>query len=222
MTINDRCWYKDVCDHTCTAGCVRYNTMLSLLQQSNIPQNRWDPMQLVAFNKDVQAFTELQSIKKDIVSFVARGENLYIYSDNCGNGKTSWSIKMMLAFFDKIWNKSGFSCKALFISIPTFLYKHKQNINRPDKEFENILDRLNDVPLVVWDDIGSTKLSEYDHQLLLNYVDDRINQGLSNIFTGNCNRRSCEDNIGMRLTSRIFGGISIELKEQDKRGVDIG
>src|SRR5574344_1121260 len=41
---------------------------------------------------------------------------LMVYSTNCGNGKTSWSLRLVQAYFNKIWPKASLTCKALFIN----------------------------------------------------------------------------------------------------------
>jgi DNA replication protein DnaC len=72
--------------------------------------------------------------------------------------------------------------------------------------------------LVIWDDIGSTGMSNYDLSQLLMYIDQRILSGKSNIFTGNLMYSDLEKSLGSRLASRIWNTSSIaELKGKDKR-----
>ena len=64
---------------------------------------------------------------------------------------------------------------------------------------------LTDIDLVVWDDIASTDVSAYDYSQLLMYIDNRLLNGLSNIFTGNyADRGRLEKRVGMKLASRIW------------------
>lgn len=101
------------------------------------------------------------------------GENLYIYSQNFGNGKTTWAIKIMQNYFNKIWLGNGFKERGLFIHIPTFLTKFKEVINKKDEEFEEMKKQLIEVDLVIWDDIATGKLTDYDYTNLLTYIDQR-------------------------------------------------
>ena len=64
----------------------------------------------------------------------------------------------------------------------------------------------------------SNRLHVFLHQILFQYIDDRICSGKANIFTGNHNREECVTTIGDRLTSRIFSEYAIEFVEGDKRG----
>ena len=215
----DRCWYKRICTENCTENCIRYKLMYSLFKQSNLPEALWDYKSLTCEDKDYRAFKELQTKSDAILNFIANGNNLYIYSENCGNGKTTWAIRLMYSYFDKIWHKSCFDCKALFVSVPKFLYNCKRSISQDVKGFEELCNLISEVDLVIWDDIGEMKASDYEHQILFQYIDDRINSKKSNIYTSNKNKEQLEDVLGVRLASRIYNcSECIEFVEEDKRG----
>ena len=214
----DICWYKNVCQNKCIDSCIRYMEMDYLLYHSQIPKKQQFPISLVPENKDYDNFVYLADIKDDVVNFVNNGENLYITSNYTGNGKTSWAIKMILKYFDSVWSGNGFRVRGVFIHVPTFLNKLKSDIKNPDLEFESLVSCLVDVDLVIWDDIASTGLSQYDHSQLLTYIDQRVLSGKSNIFTGNIpDKESLEKSVGARLTSRILSGEVVELKGRDRR-----
>lgn len=218
MTIND-CWYKRICTEKCSENCIRYKLMYSLFKQSRLPEAQWNYKSLVCKGADLPNFKVLQSKSDSILDFVNNGNNLYIYSENCGNGKTSWSIRLMYSYFDKIWHKSCFDCKALFVSVPKFLYNCKRSISQDVKGFEELCNLISEVELVIWDDIGEMRASDYEHQILFQYIDDRINSKKSNIYTSNKNKEQLEDVLGVRLASRIYNcSECIEFVEEDKRG----
>ena len=211
------CWYKNVCSQECSDSCIRYLEMLNLLEMSGLPENKWYPSQLYPEDSDYSAFKKLARIKHEIVDFVSNGENLYLYSEKTGNGKTTWAIKIMLRYFHEIWAGNGFRCRGLFIHVPTFLTKLK-NFNSKDLKFEQTKELLFDVDLVIWDDIASTDLSSYDNSQLLTYVDTRILGAKSNIFTGNVGERGITKMLGTRLASRVWNNSElIEFNGGDKR-----
>ena len=215
----DTCWYKRICTEQCSENCIRYKLMYSLFKQSNLPESLWDYKGLVCNEKDFSAYKKLQEKSDAILNFIEAGNNLYIYSENCGNGKTSWAIRLMYSYFDKIWHKSCFDCKALFVSVPKFLYNCKRSISQDVKGFEELCNLISEVDLVIWDDIGEMKASDYEHQILFQYIDDRINSKKSNIYTSNKNKEQLEDVLGVRLASRIYNcSECIEFVEEDKRG----
>ena len=213
------CWYKRICTEQCSENCIRYKLMYSLFKQSNLPEALWDYKELICHEKDLQVYKQLQAKSDAILNFIESGNNLYIYSENCGNGKTTWAIRLMYSYFDKIWHKSCFDCKALFVSVPKFLYNCKRSISQDVKGFEELCNLISEVDLVIWDDIGEMKASDYEHQILFQYIDDRINSKKSNIYTSNKNKEQLEDVLGVRLASRIYNcSECIEFVEEDKRG----
>lgn len=218
----DECWYKEVCPlcpEKCHYNCLRYAEMLNLVQQSNIPESKWTPLKLRP-GKDREAFIRLQNIKENIDSWVKSGKCLYIFSDNFGNGKTSWSIKLMLAYFNEIWPGNGFRRRGIFISVPEFMDRSREIINNRDEEFVKLRNDIIDCDLVIWDDITSTKLTDFNHSLLLNFIDARALANKSNIFTGNVSYDGMVKNLGGRLASRVWNTSEvIEFVDQDKRGV---
>ena len=79
--------------------------------------------------------------------------------------------------------------------------------------------KLTDIDLVIWDDIASVKLSDFDHTNLLTYIDTRKLNGKANIYTGNLYEDELIDALGNRLKSRVWNdSIIVELKGSDMRG----
>lgn len=221
----EECWYKEVCNkynsEECCASCIRYLEMYHLLNKSLLPKNKQRPIPLYPDDIDIDAFNYLKSYKDNIVTHINNGDNLYLYGNVAGNGKTSWSIKIMLKYFNEIWSGNGFKERAYFIHVPTFLNNLKNNISNKDEAFEQLKQNLLKVDLVIWDDIASTSLSNYDYSNLLTYIDQRTLSGLSNIYTGNLNHDELTQAVGERLSSRIYDYSNVvELKGNSRRGLD--
>lgn len=201
--LNSKCWYKEVCQDRKCSGCVRYAEMLYLMQNSGLPEAKWHPIDLYARTaNDKKMFQRLAEIRKDIVEFVDTGSNLYIASKYTGNGKTSWAMKLLFRYFDQIWAGNGFRTRGIFVHVPTLLMKLKDFKNPLSAEFRKNVEQCD---LVIWDDIASTELSNYDYSQLLIYIDARVLAEKSNIFTGNLtNEVELRQVLGERLASRIF------------------
>ena len=212
----DDCWYKSVCTYEPCTNCIRYVEMKYLMEHSGLSKKRQKPIRL-SDDYDKKAFKLLDEIRLDIVNFVEGGESLYIYGENTGNGKTSWSIKLLLRYFDQIWAGNGFRQRGYFISVPAFLNQVKNFSD--EKARQKLIKTLSTVDLVVWDDIASTKLSDYDIQQLLTIVDQRIADGLANIYNGNLTSHEAVANaLGDRLASRIWNTSTlVEFKGKDRR-----
>lgn len=217
------CWYKQTCKlfpDSCSATCLRFSQMLYLLQQSNLPSSRWFPQPLYP-GIDKSQFLALNEIRDDIADWVAEGNNLYIYSKYFGNGKTSWAIKLMLAYFNEIWPGNAFKIRGIFVSVPEFLDRTREVINNRDPEFVELRKTMLSCDLVIWDDISSTKLTDFNHSVLFNYIDARMVNNKSNIFTGNVTESGLIEFLGGRLASRIWNTSElIQFSDRDKRGIE--
>ena len=183
--MNDNCIYKGMCDIECTSRCMKYLEMNYLLETSNIPRSKRKINTLIPDSIDVKAFEKLADIRDNIVDFVQGGNSLYIFSNKVGNGKTTWAIKLMLQYFNEVWAGNGFKVRGIFVNVPTFLTMNKNIISLPDKDFEIMREELPYVDLVIFDDIASTKLSDYDYNMLLTYIDQRVVGEKAIIYTGN-------------------------------------
>lgn len=218
----EECWYLGVCPKApdgCSNTCLRYIEMLNLVQQSNIPPSKWIPLKLRP-GKDRLAFIRLQEIKDDIENWTKSGGSLYIYSEAFGNGKTSWAIKLMLAYFNEVWAGNGFRRRGVFVSVPEFTDRNREIINNRDEEFVKLREDILECDLVVWDDLTSIKLTDFNHAVLFNYIDARVLANKANIFTGNVDYEGMVKNLGGRLASRVWNASElIQFVDPDKRGV---
>lgn len=212
---NENCWYHKVCTYDSCANCIRYSEMKYLMDNSGIPRNRQYPQELIA-DIDLDKYCQLAEIKSDIETFVQDGQNLFICSEYTGNGKTSWALKLLLKYFDNVWAGNGFKVRGLFVNVPTLLLQLK-NFNNPLSE--DYKKQLMEVDIVVWDEIASTSISNYDYGNLLMFLDYRIAEVKSNIFTSNATTsQELEKNVGSKLASRIWNTSTIiQFNGKDRR-----
>ena len=194
--------------------------MKFLLDNSGIPKNKQTSIKLTAPIEDYDSYIELANIKDNIVDFVESGKNLYICSNATGNGKTSWAIKLLLRYFNEIWAGNGLKVRGLYVNVPTLLLKLK-NFNNPLSEEYKY--NLMTCDLLVWDDIAATdRLTEYDLAQMLSYIDYRISENKSNIFTGNItSSEQMRKLLTPRITSRIWNNSQVIIfNGKDMRGFE--
>ena len=220
MDINN-CWYKEVCKiEPCDESCIRYRCMTALFKRSRLPEARWKQFPLIAYDEDLETYKRLATIKDSIESFVRHGKNIYIFSAIPGNGKTSWAIRLMSAYFDQIWDYGAFECRGIYLNVTSFLQQAKDNISNPTQEYQELLKDLVECDLVIWDDIGIDKTTDYEYKLLFNLIDQRVLACKSNIYTTNVSDKNCSSVLGARLASRMLGNCEIfEFVDEDKRGL---
>lgn len=220
--MNYKCWYNSVCNkfnsnEDCKNGCIRYSSMLKLVEESGLPNHLMYPKTLNPTPSEVDAFDLLKDIKDKADVFVEKGKCLYIYSNICGNGKTTWASKIMLSYFNKTWALTSFIKKGIFVYTPELINKLKtQYINNESLTEE--INQLKNCNLLILDDLGVTDFTANDLNNLLEIIDYRINNNKSIIFTSNLDKDALLRKFGGRLTSRVFNNsIQVELGGFDRR-----
>ena len=221
MISSDLCWLKDECNQCdCNGFCLRLFKLDYLYEEALIPIHLRKKVELVTGEGDLQAFSTLKDISKDIEAFVNEGKNIFIHSATTGNGKTSWAIRLIQEYFNKIWYKSELKCRALFVSVPKLLIELKRNIGEKSDYAQHILNNILEADIVIWDDIATKSVTTFEAENLFSMIDARICSGKSNIYTSNLSDEEMLAALGPRLTSRICNcDYNIEFVEADKRGV---
>lgn len=220
--MNDKCLFFEVCQtkENCSVDCIRYAEMTYLINHSGLPNNLIRKTNLVPDNIDLNSFIYLADIKDDIENFVKDGKNLYIYSTNTGNGKTTWLSKLLKSYFNKIWAGNGFRTRGYYIDLPTFFIELKEAINNPNEDLNEQKEFLKNVELLCVDGISPITLSEFELNYLMYIVDYRINNGLSTIYGSNLDENGLLRFFGTRLKSRIFNNSKIiRFQGIDRRGL---
>lgn len=195
--------------------CERYRFFNNQLDMSNLPSMYKRPFTIYLVDADEKQYDELNKLKgEELVKFVQDGKSLYICSTTCGNAKTTWAAKIMLRYMDQTWKGSYDFPRGIFVNVPTFLLDIKKFDAIPD-----YITRLKKVDLVIWDDLAFGRLTDYEHEQLLQFIDYRIANDKSNIYTSNTtDYETLKRVIGGRLASRIFNGSKvIEFKSDDFR-----
>lgn len=218
-----RCYAEDYCKkpkEECSEVCGGYRVLRALYNLSRLPLKYQYRIDLIPDAKDLSAFEALNEFKENIVSHVENGEGLYIWGENTGNGKTSWASKIMGYYFRKIAFSSGLENEGLYIYLPTFLDDLRNSYNNPSQEFEEELDMVKRCKLLIVDDIGAERVTEWVRERIVSIINTRVSNGLSTIYTSNLSLSKLMDKLGDdRISSRIRGSVTeINLLGKDNRG----
>ena len=222
------CWLKDSCadsDYYCDDSfCVKQfklsklydNALISLKQRKRIT------FLLDKDESDKDNYEYLSMIEKNIGNFVSSGGNLYIHSSITGNGKTSWALRLVQAYMSKVWRDASIEdCRALFINVPRYLLALKDNISQKSNYVAYIKSAVLNADIVIWDEVGTKGLTQFEHENILTLINTRIDYGKANIYTSNLNDEELHQVVGDRLYSRIvLLSDEIELYGSDKRALD--
>lgn len=220
----DKCWISSRCNGIDCGEpfCLKRFKLDKLFELSYIPEafKKDVALRVDADKRDLDAFKYLQHVQQTIERFVNEGAHLYIHSETCGNGKTTWAVKILKEYLLRIWHKSDLTCKVLFIHVPRFLIALKDNISSKSEYVQYIKDNVMDADLVVFDEIGTKALSQFEFENILSIVNARIDSGKSNIYTSNLTNDEMLEKLGERLFSRIVHNSSdVHIVGRDKRGL---
>lgn len=115
----------------------------------------------------------------------------------CGVGKTHLAASIANEQLGKI--------PTLFVSCPEFLLELREGIGgKKDSRHQHLLALARNVRLLVFDDIGAEKSSEWVQETLFVLINHRYEQMLPTILTTNCNLDELETRVGRRITSRLI------------------
>lgn len=173
-------------------------------------------------SSDKEAYQRIYEIRNDILSFVSEGKNLMIWSKEVGTGKTLLATKLAAHYILKRNEKNRATDCVIFVSVGDLLFHKHNSWNRDFYSQETILEleeKIRNCKLVVWDDIGTKGMSEWDREYLISLLNPRLNElHKSNIYTTNLNENQLLEVVGLRLASRLREDTEIiELKGGDKR-----
>lgn len=221
-----KCYAEAYCQRDrslCSDLCGGYRVLRALFRLSRIPVMYQYKIDLIPSVNDYDNFVALNEFKENIVANVEEGKGLYIWGEHTGNGKTSWACKIMSHYFRKIAFSSGLENEGLFIYLPTFLDRLRNSYSNPDPDFEEELDMVMNCKLLIIDDIGTEKVTEWVRERIVSIINERVSNGLSTIYTSNLSLSELAEKMGdARISSRIRGSVQeIHLTGKDNRGVEL-
>lgn len=205
-----------------------------ILENSYLPKYQWIEDELKSLD-DKAAFKRLSEIRNNLQDFLIGNlnddglNNIVLCSENLGNGKTSWAVKLMLTFIesqkgrlnkveDSLVTVDNYDYCVFCQSVP-FLVEMKQFGN--NKHSYEMYQRLCKTSLAVIDDLGAVPMSQYDYNIIYAIFEKRLFAGMPTIITTNfADKKSAEKELGPRLVDRIWNNSEIiNFKNKGFRGV---
>lgn len=210
---SENCLLKGKCLRECNPSCTIQPELYYLLENSNIPDLYKKPKLLYPNEEDLTTFTTLKEIKEDVEIFTSEGRFLYIWGTTSGTGKSHYACKILQTYLAIKCVGNGFKDRGWFEYVPSFLLLAKNFEDKVTRQ-EHI-DNLANRDLVVIDDIGSVRNTQYDITILSDVINSRYSRNLATIFTSNVKPEELE--IDDRLISRLASDIVLEFKGGTRR-----
>ncbi|EJP82547.1 ATP-binding protein [Bacillus phage vB_BceS_LY4] len=139
------------------------------------------------------------------------GESLMIWGDP-GNGKTH----LAAAIVNEL-SKKGYI--VVFQSVPELLQRIRSTFNSENKENETqIMRALLECDLLILDDIGAEKTTEWVEEKLFNIIDGRYRKELPTLYTSNLQPKELQNQVGKRSYDRMVEtSLTVENKAESYR-----
>ncbi len=131
-----------------------------------------------------------------------------------GSGKTHLAVSILR----EIVRRGG---KALYVSVPELMLEIRDSFN-PDGHYlrsseAGIIDKYASVPVLILDDLGAEKTTDYSITTLYLIIDRRYREAMPTIITTNLSPGQIEKELGARIASRLAGMRIGEIKLPDYR-----
>lgn len=209
---------KKKSESACSDLCGGYRVLRALYNLSRIPERYRYNIPLKPEQADIPAFEALNAYKESVIERVRSGEGLYIWGKSTGSGKTSWACKVMSHYFRKIAFDTGLENEGLYIFLPTFLEDLRDNYENKDPDFEQVLSMVKGCNLLIIDDIGAERVTEWVRERLVSIINTRVSNNLATIYTSNLSPEELREELGDRISSRVLGSSQVvEITGGDRR-----
>jgi DNA replication protein DnaC len=151
-----------------------------------------------SFNGNNKLIDTLKLLAKDGSNVVLRGPT--------GSGKTHLAISMLLS------HGAG-----RFITVPDLLLNIRSSFGEDGRSEEEIVNSYTWQPLLILDDLGAEKPTEYSVTTLYIVIDRRVRDMRKTIITTNLEQGQIEATFGARIASRLAGMENIKINMPDWR-----
>lgn len=193
----------------CKNPCWRQREWYWLLTNSYLPKKLQVDEKLIPTPQDLKVFEYLDYIRDNILEFVQSGSNLLIQGST-GNGKTTWVGKLIRAYLMRVSISNGFRPRAIFLNIPWYLSETRHSISDNQTSLKEMRKNCSTIDLLAIDDIGASSLdNNFIHDEIYSIINQRVDNGLSTIYTTNLSSKELEDNLGARLCGRVLGSSEV-------------
>ncbi len=125
------------------------------------------------------------------------GRGLY-FCGGVGTGKTHLAVAVMNELIRKR------RVPSLFVTVPELLDNLRETYNKPGRNLDEWMDAVQNADLLVLDDLGSERVTEWVRERLFVIVNHRYREALPTVFTSNIGPKDLAAQLGDRTASRMI------------------
>lgn len=206
--------------HIAAVECEKWRTRLlhERLERLGLPPRFWDRT-FEAYRPYNRSLERALEECRHFVSVIKRGgepESLLL-AGAWGTGKTHLAAATAIGLADVFQDKAAAHLR--FEVTPKLLAMARASIKRSAND--NPIETAMRIPVLILDDVGAEKVTEWVREQLFLLVNERYNYRRPTLVTTNCSMEELEDRIGQASVSRIMEmcqGVALEGEDWRKKG----
>jgi DNA replication protein DnaC len=201
---------------------ARSSYYISIVSKSKIPKRYLD--------KTIENFDGGKELIEKSIKAIISGESVFI-GGKCGVGKThlsvgllkKWAKEHTIKFINEknVDSATFFSHNCFhpeFLASVDLFFELKSTFNSNTTDEMDVIKKYVETPLLVIDDVGAEKVSDWSRQMFYLLIDRRYRNMKPTIITSNLSLQQIAELIDERISSRICEmGIVTELTGRDRR-----
>lgn len=145
--------------------------------------------------------------------FMEKPKNMLIYFGNTGVGKTYFCAAMTE------WAQKTFGTNWRYFKENELLANLNQSMNGMQGGYQQVLKYMIDVELLIYDDAGSTKFTDWREDIFFEILDTRYNSMKPTIITTDLSEKMLMEKYNGQIHSRLFSKENIVIENMD--GIDL-
>lgn len=209
----------------CGTGCPLFIELRYQMALAGIPK-RHSKYTIDNLPEDTIKLASFKKYCSNILERVSSGQGIYVFG-NTGSGKTTVLSAVAMTYIVEASKEALRTAKrtgqmVLFLNVPDMLDGIKKGFDDPGiaSWWNQTLEAAQSVPLLVIDDIGSEKPTEWARERLTQLIGHRYDNELTTLISSNLTLPELKEHIDPigRITSRIKGmTVPIEYRGRDRR-----
>lgn len=199
-------WGLQACPESdCAAGkkarfALQQQRVREVFRRSSIPP-RYESAEL----------TDWPAAVGEILFEVSSGNTSLFVMGKVGRGKSHLASALLRAKLEQ-------GIAGLFVEVPELLARLRACYDNPEDKFETVVETVRDIDVLVLDDVGAEKATDWAREQLYRVINHRYNHCLQTIATTNVSNKALTERVGERIVSRLQGlGLTYSLPGPDRR-----
>lgn len=150
-------------------------------------------------------------IIEKLSAWIESDKNIFYFCGNVGTGKTYFCAAWYNYLLEQGKHVRAFNEYKLFGHLRAVIQKNWD----PMVELEKVCDS----PYLILDDMGSSSMTDWQKDMLFEFINMRVDSALPTLITSNLTRKNIKETFHERLESRIYSAKNtiVELNGEDRR-----